>query len=84
MADKKKEEKNYKFFSKYNQESRPSKAVKPIEIWVMYFLKFEKENDKVFHCNDIAPIKSKICSISERQNFDIKKELAPTGHLQVY
>ena len=69
---------------KYNQESRPSKVVKPIEIWVMYFLKFEKENDKVFYCNDIAPIKSEIYSISERQIFDIKKELASTGDLQVY
>ena len=35
--------------------------------------KIKKENDKFFHCNDIAQTISKICVISIRNIFDIKR-----------
>ena len=34
-------------------------------VWVVDALKHQKENDKVFHCNDIAQIISEICIFQE-------------------
>ena len=56
-----------------NYENKFSKVVKPIEIWVMNALKCEKENDKVFHCNDITQIINEICGISRRSFLNEKR-----------
>ena len=49
--------------------------LKSIERSVTDALKREKKNDKVFHSDYIAQIKSEICGILKSQNFNIKKSL---------
>ena len=51
-----------------------SKEIKSIERLVMETMKQKMEN-KVFHCNDTAHLKSEICGISKRQVSNLKKSL---------
>lgn len=49
----------------------------------MDVLNCEKKSEKVYHCNDMAQVISKICDISRKQTFALKKEAAPAGDPQL-
>ena len=66
IADKKRKIANS--FWTTNSENMFSKVAKPIEMWVIDALKRLK-NVKVFLCNDIDHIISKICRISRQYKF---------------
>ena len=84
MTDKKRNTANS--FRSTSHDNKRSKVVKLLLRWVIASTKCERENGKIFHCNDIGQVMSEICGISRKHFFTHKKAFpsSKTGRKSIY